>query len=63
LDSSDSAGVDVSLTLADVPPSVAAGVQELQREHPELLRRMVVYSVARAAIFETLREHLSGTRA
>lgn len=52
----------VSLTLTDLPPSVAAEVQQIQQEDPALLNRIVVYGVTRAAIFGALLEELSAPR-
>jgi hypothetical protein len=52
-------GVDVSLTLKNLPFSVAEEIQEVQRSDPDLIQRIVMYGMTRTAIFETLLEELS----
>ena len=54
-----SSRVDVSLTLKDLPFAIAEEIEEVQRNQPELMERIVVYGMARSAIFETLLEQLS----
>ena len=54
-----SSRVDVSLTLKDLPLAIAEEIEEVQRNQPELMERIVVYGMARSAIFETLLEQLS----
>ncbi|HEU4456448.1 MAG TPA: hypothetical protein VFR81_25495 [Longimicrobium sp.] len=51
--------VDVSLTLKNLPFSVAEEIQEVQRSDPDLIQRIVMYGMTRTAIFETLLEELS----
>ncbi len=51
--------VDVSLTLKDLPFSIAEEIQEVQRSQPDLMQRIVMYGMTRSAIFETLLEELS----
>lgn len=46
--------MDMSILVEDLPVEVAARVQEVQENDPELLRRFVVYCVTRKVIFETL---------
>ena len=58
-ESISSPGVDVSLTLKNLPFSVAEEIQEVQRADPELIQRIVMYGVTRTAIFEALLENLS----
>ena len=48
--------VDVSLTLKNLPFSVAEEIQEVQRSDPDLIQRIVMYGMTRTAIFETLLE-------
>ena len=57
-----SSPVSVSLTLTDLPASVAEEVQQIQQQDPALLSRIVTYGITRAAIFETLLEKLSPAR-
>lgn len=58
-DSLYSRRVDVSLTLKDLPFSMAEEIQEVQRSQPDLMQRIVMYGMTRSAIFETLLEELS----
>ena len=51
--------VDVSLTLRDLPSSIAEEIEEVQRSDPALMQRIVMYGMTRTAIFETLLEELS----
>ena len=51
--------VDVSLTLKDLPFSLAEEIAEVQRSDPDLIQRIVMYGMTRTAIFETLLEELS----
>ena len=51
--------VDVSLTLKNLPFSVAEEIQEVQRSDPDLIQRIVMYGMTRTSIFETLLEELS----
>ena len=51
--------VDVSLTLKDLPFAVAEKIEEVQRNQPDLMHRIVLYGMTRSAIFETLLEELS----
>ena len=51
--------VDVSLTLKDLPFSLAEEIAEVQRSDPALIQRIVMYGMTRTAIFETLLEELS----
>ena len=58
-DSVASRRVDLSLTLKDLPFSVAEEIAEVQRSDPQLIQRIVMYGMTRTAIFETLLEELS----
>lgn len=60
---SSSPNASVSVTLTDLPQSVAEEVEQIQREDPALLSRIVTYGITRAVIFETLLENLSPARA
>lgn len=51
--------VDVSLTLKDLPSSLAEEIEEVQRSDPDLMQRIVMYGMTRTAIFETLLDELS----
>ena len=51
--------VDVSLTLKDLPFTLAEEIEEVQRSRPDLMERIVMYGMTRSAIFETLLEELS----
>ena len=51
--------VDVSLTLKDLPCSIAEEIEEVQRSQPDLMERIVMYGMTRSAIVETLLEELS----
>lgn len=57
-----SSPVSISLTLTNLPASVAEEVQQIQLEDPAMLSRIVTYGVTRAAIFEALLEKLSPAR-
>lgn len=46
--------MDMSIFVEDLPLEVAARVQEVQDNDPELLRQFVVYCMTRKVIFETL---------
>lgn len=43
----------VSLSV-ELPRSVAAEVEEMQRRDPEVLRRILMYGMTRRAIYESL---------
>jgi hypothetical protein len=60
-DTSSARRVDVSLTLTNLPFSLAEEIQEVQRSDPDLMQRIVMYGMTRTAIFETLLEELSPT--
>jgi hypothetical protein len=49
----------VSLSI-ELPRSLAAEVEEVQRRDPEMLRRILMYGLTRRAIFQSL-VGLSGT--
>lgn len=55
----DSQCVDVSLTLKDLPYSIAEEIQQVQRSDPDRIQRIVMYGMTRSAIFETLLQELS----
>jgi hypothetical protein len=46
--------MDMSIYVEDLPLEVAARVQEVQENEPELLRQFMVYCMTRKVIFETL---------
>ena len=54
LDLQPSPRMDMSIYVEDLPLEVAARVQEVQENEPELLRQFVVYCMTRKVIFETL---------
>lgn len=58
-----SPSVSISLTLTDLPSSVADEVAQIQQNDPALLNRLVTYGITRTVIFETLLETLSPARA
>jgi hypothetical protein len=60
LDSSPA--VSISVTLTDLPSSVAEEIAEIQQNDPDMLKRIVTYGITRTVIFETLVENLSPVR-
>lgn len=54
LESDHSPLVDLSITVEDLPIEIAAQVQEVQKNEPELLRQFMLYCMTRKVIFDTL---------